>query len=108
MSRYSRLSDREKIRVILGDDIRFDGHFDKCFCNMKEGQKNEFLKWIIKCDSGLIGPIQSKKDKETIGFVKKIGSNLRAILTKRKQGYFLSLFLDKHKYYDAEMERVGF
>jgi len=52
--------------------------------------------------------IQPKRDRNIIGFVKRFGSNLRAILTKQKEGYFLNLFLDKHKYYELEMEKFGF
>ena len=53
-------------------------------------------------------PIQSKTKRNVIGFVRRIGSNLRAILKKEKQGYFITLFLDKHKYYEIEMDKLGF
>jgi len=43
-----------------------------------------------------------------MGFVHRIGSNFRIILTKEKEKYFLALFLDKHKYYETEMEKLGF
>jgi hypothetical protein len=33
---------------------------------------------------------------------------VRAILTKEKKGYFIALFLDKHKYYEDEMQKLGF
>jgi len=52
--------------------------------------------------------IQSKIDRNVIGFVNRFGSNLRAILTKRKDSYFLALFLDKHKYYELEITKYGF
>ena len=89
-------------------DIRFEGHFNKCFDNLKETQQKQLLDWIKKCKGYKIGPIQSKKDRKVIGFVEKFGSNLRAILTKEKKAYFVALFLDKHKYYELEMEKLGF
>ena len=98
---------RKKVIGILGV-IRFDGHFNKCFDNIKKSQQEEIISWIKDCKDRKTSPIMSKKDCEIIGFVKKIGSNVRAILTKEKQGYFLSLFLDKHKYYEEEAERLGF
>lgn len=98
---------REKIKQILGSNVKFEGHFNKCFDNLKETQQKQLINWVKECRERKINPIQSKK-KRIIGFVKKIGSNLRAVLTKEKQGYFLTLFLDKHKYYEDEMMRLGF
>lgn len=99
---------RKKIIEALEQDIKFDGHFNKCFDNIKETQQNELIFWVKECKGNNIGPIQSKKDRSMIGFVNRFGSNLRAILTKRKKGYYIALFLDKHKYYESEMESLGF
>ena len=92
---------RKVIKDILNSNIKFEGHFNRCFENLKETQQEELLKWIKDCKEYKTNPIQSKKDKSLIGFIKKFGSNLRAILTKEKDGYFLILFLDKHKYYET-------
>lgn len=99
---------KTEIRNVLNSDVKFEGHFDKCFDNLKETQQQELLKWIKECKEHKINPIQSKINREIIGFVKKIGSNIRTILTKEKEGYFIVLFLDKHKYYETEMNRLGF
>jgi len=99
---------RKLIAQILGCDVKFDGHFDKCFDNIEVTQQAEFLGWIKDCKLKKANPIQSKTNRELIGFVRRIGSNLRAILTKEKQGYFIELFLDKHKYYESEMDKLGF
>ncbi|MBC8500344.1 MAG: hypothetical protein ISS25_01620 [Nanoarchaeota archaeon] len=99
---------RKIIKKILETNVRFEGHFNKCFDNLKETQQEELIEWIKECKEYKINPIQSKKDRNIIGFVKRIGSNLRAILTKEKEGYFIVLFLDKHKYYETEIERIGF
>lgn len=97
-----------RIIEILGANVRFEGHFNKCFDNLKETQQNELVKWVKNCQEHKVTPILSKKDRNMIGFVKRVGSNLRVILTKEKQGYFLALFLDKHKYYEDEMLKLGF
>ncbi len=98
---------KNKIREILGE-IGFEGHFDKCFENLKETQQEELVSWLISCKEHKENVLLSKKDKTLIGFTKKFGSNLRAILIKEKNGYFIVLFLDKHKYYETEMEKRGF
>ena len=99
---------RIMIKKILESEVSFDGHFDKCLENLKETQQQEILVWLEACKLHKIDPVLSKKDRNLIGFVKRIGSNLRAILTKEKKGYFMALFLDKHKYYELEMARLGF
>lgn len=96
------------ITNILEQDLKFDGHFEKCFENLKETQQEELIIWIKDCKEHKTNVIQSKLDREVIGFVKRFGSNLRAILTKRKESYFIALFLDKHKYYELEMMKFGF
>lgn len=95
------------IEEILGF-VKYEGHFDKCFDGLKGTQQKELIDWIKNCRDYKINPIQSKKDRNLIGFVKKFGSNIRTILTKEKDGYFLELFLDKHKYYESEMSKLGF
>ena len=99
---------KELIKKILESDVKFEGHFDKCFDNLKETQQEEIIEWVKNCKELKSNPIQSKINRERIGFIKRIGSNLRAILTKEKKGYFIELFLDKHKYYETEMSKLGF
>ena len=99
---------REQITALLACDVRFEGHFDKCFSNLKPSQQEEIVEWVVCCRDKKASPIQSKNDRELIGFVKRIGSNVRALLTKKKNGYFIVLFLDKHKYYEEAMQKFGF
>jgi hypothetical protein len=99
---------RTQITTILESDVRFEGHFNKCFDNLKETQQQELVNWVRECKLKHTNPIQSKTNREIIGFVERFGSNLRAILTKEKKGYFIVLFFDKHKYYEMEMEKLGF
>ncbi len=99
---------KELIMQILESSVSFEGHFHKCFENLKQTQQQELIEWVKACKEHKINPIQSKKNRDIIGFVKRIGSNVRIILTKEKQGYFIVLFLDKHKYYETEIIRLGF
>ena len=85
---------KREILGILDSAVSFEGHFDKCFDNLKESQQEEILLWVRQCRLERANPIKSSKDREIIEFVKRIGSNIRAILTKEKKGYFLVLFLD--------------
>jgi hypothetical protein len=96
------------VKSILTSDVKFEGHFDKCFDNLKETQQQEIIIWVKSCKDMGENPIQSKIDRQKIGFVKRIGSNVRVLLTKEKTGYFIALFLDKHKYYEDEMNKQGF
>ena len=98
---------RRILLEILGE-VRFEGHFNKCFDNIKDSQQLQIIDWARRCAAKDIGPIQSRKNRDIIGFVNRIGSSLRAILTKEKKGFFIALFLDKHKYYEDEMEKLGF
>ena len=64
-------ADEAKLSIIkaLGNDIKFEGHFDSCFENLKMSQQMEIIDWAKSCKDMKENPIQSKKDKETLGFV---------------------------------------
>lgn len=96
------------IQETLGQELKFEGHFIKCFENLKDTQQEELIQWAKDCREYRADPIQSKTNREIIGFVRRFGSNIRAVLIKKKEGYFLVLFLDKHKYYEEEMDKWGF
>jgi len=99
---------RDKIKKILGEQITFEGHFDLVFDNLKEKKQNELISWINGCKEGLAIPISSEKEKGLLGFILKFrDTNFRAILTKKKNAYFIALFLDKHKYYERERRELG-
>lgn len=78
---------KNTINNILNSKVKFEGHFDKCFINLKNTQQDELIEWIKACKELKINPIQSKSNREIIGFVKRIGSNIRVILTKERIFY---------------------
>jgi hypothetical protein len=99
---------KEKIEEIVGSKIRFDGHFNKVFDELKAGRQEQLLKWIADCKSGSVSPISSDRVAGLLGFIFKFrDTNFRAILTKKKNEYFIALFLDKHKYYENERDKLG-
>ena len=99
---------REKIYLILGKQIQFEGHFDKVFEHLSEPQQQSILSWVDDCKKGKVLALSSDKIPSLIGFVLKFNqTNFRAILTKKNNEYFIALFLDKHKYYENERRTLG-
>ena len=99
---------RKRIQEILGEQITFEGHFDIVFDNLTENKQNELFSWIKSCKEGAAIPISSERKKGLLGFILKFrDTNFRAILTKRKNEYFIALFLDKHKYYERQRRDLG-
>lgn len=101
------LEEKEIIRKLLGD-IKFEGHFDAVFSCLKKSRQNKLVDWVRMCKSGKVMAISSDKEKGLLAFVLKFrNTNFRAILTKKRNEYFIALFLDKHKYYENERRRLG-
>jgi len=99
---------RKEIEELLGSKINFEGHFNMVFDNLKENRQKQLIEWIKECKAGKSIPISSDKVKELLGFVLRFrDTNFRAILTKKKNEYFIALFLDKHKYYENERRKLG-
>ncbi len=104
------LHDKAKanIREILGENITFGKHFNGVFDNLKESRQKEMIAWVKECKEGNSIAISSDKIKGLLAFVLRFrNTNFRAILTKKKNGYFIALFLDKHKYYENERNKLG-
>lgn len=99
---------RKKIEEILEGSISFEGHFNTVFDNLKETRQNQLIGWIKDCKDGRTNPISSENEKDLLGFLFRFrDTNFRAILTKKKNKYFIALFLDKHKYYENERRKLG-
>lgn len=100
---------KEKIKALLGEQIGFEGHFNLVFERMGENLQEHFIEWIKQCQERKVDPDPSPADRNLLAFFFKPNvTNIRGILTKRKNSYFIALFLDKHKYYDAERRKLGF
>ncbi|HIH37812.1 hypothetical protein J4460_00235 [Candidatus Woesearchaeota archaeon] len=99
---------KKEIEAILGTTISFDGHFDMVFDNLKETRQEQLIQWIEECRDGKQYSLASDKEKDLLAFILRFrDTNFRAILTKKKNEYFIALFLDKHKYYENERRKLG-
>jgi hypothetical protein len=99
---------RKIIEDILVDSISFEGHFDVVFRGLKETRQLALIQWVKECKEGKSIPISSDRINELLGFILKFrDTNFRAILTKKKNEYFIALFLDKHKYYENQRRKLG-
>jgi len=99
---------KEAIKKMLGDHITFDGHFDMVFDRLKENRQKQIMEWVKECKEGKSNALSSDKVKDLLAFVLRFrDTNFRAILTKKKNEYFIALFLDKHKYYENERRKLG-
>ncbi len=100
---------KNKIKELVGEQIEFEGHFSLVVDNMNENQQANLIEWVRKCNNREIAPDPSPAFRDLlIFFFKPAVTNIRGILTKKKNSYFLALFLDKHKYYDQERRKLGF
>ncbi|MFH0701254.1 MAG: hypothetical protein V2A62_02345 [Candidatus Woesearchaeota archaeon] len=100
---------KTKIREQLGEQVEFEGHFNLVVEHMGDNLQQHLLEWVRKCAHRELNPDQSPADFELLAFFFKPNvNNIRGILTKRKNSYFIALFLDKHKYYDLERRKLGF
>ena len=99
---------RNEIEQILGSTISFEGHFNTVFDNLKENRQKQLIEWVKECRQGKCNALSSDKVKGLLAFILRFrDTNFRAILTKKKNEYFIALFLDKHKYYEDERKRIG-
>ena len=100
---------KEEIKKIIGEQVQFEGHFDLVVGNMPEKMQLNLLEWVKKCKEQELDPKPSPNFRELlVFFFKPYITNVRGILTKRKNSYFIALFLDKHNYYDRERRKLGF
>lgn len=99
---------KARIGKILGASIRYEGHFDKIIATMGDNILSALLQWAKDCKEDRAYFKQSKKIAGLLIFIfRPNDTRYRAILTKKRNSYFLSFFLDKHKYYERELQELG-
>lgn len=100
---------KRKIKEIVGEQIRFEGHFDTVIENISESLQEHLLAWVKDCNGRREEPFPAPLQRNLlVFFFKPKVTNVRGILKKEKNSYFIALFLDKHKYYDRERRKMGF
>jgi len=103
-------ADEFKLEVerILAGSIKFDGHVNQIVKNIDEKKQQQLLQWIRECKAGVAIPEPCPKFRQLLAFIYKSNDNqIRGILTKEKNAYFIEFFLDKHKYYDRKRRYLG-
>ena len=99
---------RNKVNQIVESEIKLDGHVNLIINNISEQKQKIILMWIKECKLGMTKPEPCKNFKNLIAFIYKSNDNrIRGVLTKKKNSFFLELFLDKHKYYDRKRKYLG-
>ena len=99
---------KAEVQRILGSDIHFDGHVTAIINNISEEKQKIILGWISACKAGTAIPEPCKNFRHLMAFIYKSNDNqIRGILTKEKNAYFMELFIDKHKYYDRKRAYLG-
>jgi len=98
---------RKKIEGLLGE-IKFEGHFNIVFDRLSLNRQKQLIEWLRECKDGKVASISSDRITGLLAFILKFRqTNFRAVLTKKKNEYFIALFLGKHKYYENEKRRLG-
>ena len=96
------------IKRILNENIKFEGHINKIINSITDKKAKSIISWIKKCRDNKEKYEPCKNHFELIAFIYKSNDNeIRGILSKKKNNYFIELFLDKHKYYDRKRKYLG-
>lgn len=96
------------IKKILNRNIKFEGHIAKIINNIDDKKAKNIINWIKDCRDNKEKYEPCKNYIELIAFIYKSNDNeIRGILSKKKNKYFIELFLDKHKYYDRKRKYLG-
>ena len=97
-----------EVKSILNSGVKFDGHINKVINSTTIEKQKIIIKWIKECYKESQIPEPCKRVKDAIAFIYKSKDNkIRGILTKKKNSFFIELFLDKHKYYDQKRKYLG-
>jgi hypothetical protein len=97
---------KEKLKKILGDQVRFNDDFKK-YAPQLQNQEDILISWCEDVAERKISPKISKKNKDMIIFIKKIGSSNRCVVIKLKEDKFTECHLGNHKYYDYLRKQIG-
>ena len=97
---------KNKVTEIVGS-VKFEGHVEKVVNSLSVERQERLLEWVRGCANGTEIPEPCKNVNNVVCFIYKSGSNIRGLLSKEKNSYFIELFLDKHKYYDEKRKYLG-
>ena len=95
-----------KLKELFGNQVEFNRDFDN-YANELGSQEQNLLGWCRILAEGGIKPIPSPKLKDSILFIKKIGSTNRCIVIKLRNKELKEVHLGDHKYYDKLRKILG-
>ena len=97
---------KHRIKQILGKQISFNKEFNK-YALQLENQENNLLDWCKKIKNNKVYPIPSSVFRDSVIFIKKIGSSNRCVVIKIRNNEFAELHLGNHSYYDKLRKVLG-
>src|SRR3989338_7526423 len=97
---------KQKLKIILGEQIIFNKEFEEVAVHIKNFEEN-IIPWCELIKQGKIRAAPSSYLDGSIVFIKKIGSSNRCIIIKIKNGVFCEIHLADHKYYDEMRKELG-
>ena len=95
-----------KLKEIFGDQLSFNKEFDSHAEKIKNIEQT-LIPWCQLLKEKQIKPIVAPKAKDSIIFIKKIGSSNRCIVIKIINSKFKEIHLADHKYYDNLRKKLG-
>ena len=90
---------KQKLRLLLGEQIIFNKDFEKYAETIKNIDKN-LVEWCEQLKRDEIKPEFGSMFNDFVIFIKKIGSSNRCIVIKIKNGEIKEVHLGDHDYYD--------
>lgn len=90
---------KQQLKALFGEQIMFNKDFDLYASTIKNLDVN-LITWCKKVKEDDIKAEPSPKMRNTLLFIKKIGSSNRCIILKIKNGIFTEIHLGNHEYYD--------
>lgn len=96
---------KRKIVELLGN-VTFNHEFNKNATKL-QSQADNLLDWCELVAKKEIQAKPSKKYKNIILFIRKLGSTNRCIVIKVKNGKFVEFHLGDHEYYDKLKKMIG-
>lgn len=97
---------KQKLKNIFGEQIEFNKEFDS-YAEAIKNINESLIPWCMLLKEGKIRPIIPPKLKDSVIFIKKIGSSNRCIVIKIMNNEFKEIHLADHSYYDKLRKFLG-
>ncbi len=92
---------KHRLKELFGEQVSFNKEFN-LYANKIKNIQETLLPWCEKLKNKEIKPIIAPKAKDSILFIKKLGSSNRCIVIKIINQEFKEIHLADHKYADPK------